>query len=422
MKEDSLDFWLDYIQTLNTKEFSLGLERIKTAYDEIIKPDLRAKIIVVGGTNGKGTTVEFLSQLLINNKKTVGTFTSPHLFHYNERIKVNGDSVSDEMIVESFKLINESRGSQSLTYFDFSTLAALIIFNKLNVDYMVLEIGLGGRLDPVNIVESDIAILTNVELDHQEWLGEDRDTIGKEKADIFKFRKQVIIGQHNIPGSVTRKALEMQAETFLIGKDFDYEVDDKNKRWSFYFESYKKISYPDITLNSFSVSSISCAIAAFLLLENDQNIDINLAFKSIDLKGRCELIDERFLLDVSHNESSAKYLASFIDRNFDSDLPITAVLGVMADKDIYSILEPLIPRISKWHVTSPRIERAMDVENLYKALISKSSKEVIISESVAEACVQASEDHDAKGLVLIFGSFYTVAEAFPALESLRSVA
>lgn len=422
MKEDSLEFWLDYIQSLGLKEINVGLERIKTIYKEIVKPDLNAKVVVVGGTNGKGTTVEILSRLLIDNNKTVGTFTSPHLFHYNERIKINGESVSDELIVESFKLINEARGSQNLTYFDFSTLAALIIFNKYNVDYMVLEIGLGGRLDPVNIVDSDIAILTNVELDHQEWLGEDRELIGKEKADIFKFRKTIILGQHNIPSSVIQKAKEMQTEIFQIGKEFVYQVDDKNKKWSFYFESCNGFSYQDITLNSFSVSSISCAITAYLLLEKDQNIDIDEVFNGLNLKGRCELIDKRYLLDVSHNESSAKYLASFIDRNFDRNLPITAVLGVMSDKDIYSILEPLVHRINKWYVTSPRIKRAMDAEKLSEAVISRSSKEVIITESVAKACFEANEDFDNNGLVLIFGSFYTVAEAFPALESLRSVA
>tara|TARA_Y100000590_G_scaffold140605_2_gene161360 strand:+ start:18038 stop:19306 length:1269 start_codon:yes stop_codon:yes gene_type:complete len=422
MKEDSLEFWLDYIQSLGLKEINVGLERIKTIYKEIVKPDLNAKVVVVGGTNGKGTTVEILSRLLIDNNKTVGTFTSPHLFHYNERIKINGESVSDELIVESFKLINEARGSQNLTYFDFSTLAALIIFNKYNVDYMVLEIGLGGRLDPVNIVDSDIAILTNVELDHQEWLGEDRELIGKEKADIFKFRKTIILGQHNIPSSVIQKAKEMQTEIFQIGKEFVYQVDDKNKKWSFYFESCNGFSYQDITLNNFSVSSISCAITAYLLLEKDQNIDIDEVFNGLNLKGRCELIDKRYLLDVSHNESSAKYLASFIDRNFDRNLPITAVLGVMSDKDIYSILEPLVHRINKWYVTSPRIKRAMDAEKLSEAVISRSSKEVIITESVAKACFEANEDFDNNGLVLIFGSFYTVAEAFPALESLRSVA
>ena len=265
-KENSLEYWLDYIQTIGPKETDLELQRIKPIYEQLIKSKIASKVIVVGGTNGKGTTTEFLGQLLVSKLKIVGTFTSPHLFNFNERIKINGKPVSDESIVESFKLIEESRGSTNLTYFDFSTLAALLIFNKSNVDYMVLEIGLGGRLDPVNIVDSDIAILTNVELDHQDWLGEDRESIGKEKADIFKLHKPVIIGQHEVPNSVRERALETKNQTFCVGEEFDYQIDDLNKKWTFTFKGERQVSYPDIKLNSFSVSSISCALTAFCLL------------------------------------------------------------------------------------------------------------------------------------------------------------
>ena len=201
-------------RSLEPKEIELGLERIKPIYKKLIKSKISSKVIVVGGTNGKGTAVEFLSRLLMTKNKTVGTFTSPHLFHFNERIKINGMTVSDELIIESFKLIDENRGSTHLTYFDFSTLAALIIFNEFNVNFMVLEIGLGGRLDPVNIVDSDIAILTNVELDHQDWLGEDRESIGKEKADIFKFQKPVILGQHKVPSTVLENCVKMENQVY----------------------------------------------------------------------------------------------------------------------------------------------------------------------------------------------------------------
>ena len=196
---NSLESWLDRIQAVDPNEIEPGLERIRTIYESLVKDKLSSKIVVIGGTNGKGTAAEFLSQILISNSKNVGTFTSPHLFSFNERIKVNGIPVSEELIIESFSLIEEFRGEVKLTYFDFSTLAALLIFNKLNVDFMVLEIGLGGRLDPVNITDSDLAILTNVELDHQEWLGNDREAIGKEKSGIFKFQKPVILGQKNPP-------------------------------------------------------------------------------------------------------------------------------------------------------------------------------------------------------------------------------
>ena len=421
-KENSLEYWLDYIQTVGSKEIDLGLQRINPIYEQLIKSKIASKVIVVGGTNGKGTTTEFLGQLLVSKHKTVGTFTSPHLFNFNERIKINGKSVSDESIIESFKLIEESRGSTNLTYFDFSTLAALLIFNKSKVDYMVLEIGLGGRLDPVNIVDSDIAILTNVELDHQDWLGEDRESIGKEKADIFKLHKPVIIGQHEVPNSVHEKILETKNQTFCVGKEFDYQVDDSNKKWTFTFKGERQVSYADIKLNSFSVSSISCALAAFCLLEEEVSLDMDVVFNSLDLKGRCELIDNRYLLDVSHNESSARFLSSFIERNFEDGTVINAVFGVMEDKDVNSILEPLATRINKWYVTSADIERSMATEKLGDIINSKYPKDMELVGSVTEACIKAQEETEEGGLVLIFGSFYTVSEAFPALKLLRSVA
>ncbi len=421
-KENSLEYWLDYIQNIEPIEIDLGLQRIKHIFDQLIRSEITSKVIVVGGTNGKGTTTEFLSQLLISKNKTVGTFTSPHLFNFNERIKVNGEPVSDESIIESFKLIEESRGSTNLTYFDFSTLASLLIFNKLKVDYMVLEIGLGGRLDPVNIVDSDIAILTNVELDHQDWLGEDRESIGKEKAEIFKPHKPVIIGQHEVPNSIHEKISETKNQTFFIGKEFDYQVDNPNKKWTFTFNGEKQVTYQDIKLSSFSVSSLSCALTAFCLLEQETSLDIDAIFSSLDLKGRCELIDNRYLLDVSHNESSAKYLSSFIERNFEDGTIINAVFGVMEDKDVDSILEPLASKVNKWYVASANIERSMTSKKLGNIITSKISSNIELVSSISEACMKAQEETEEGNLILIFGSFYTVAEAFPALKLLRSVA
>jgi dihydrofolate synthase/folylpolyglutamate synthase len=422
MKLDSLNSWLERIQSLGPKEIELGLERISPIYEKLIRPFIKSKTIVVGGTNGKGTTVEFLSQLLISKKRSVGTFTSPHLFNFNERIKVNGQAVPERYIINSFKLIEENKGSVQLTYFDFSTLAALLIFNEFKVDVMVLEIGLGGRLDPVNIVDSDIAILTNVELDHQDWLGNTREIIGKEKAAIFRSQKPVILGQHSIPESVLEKAIELQNQVYRVGGRFDYQVDGLQKKWSYSFSGQKAITFSQIHLNNLSVSSLSSALTAFCILEEDVKIDIEAVLKKTDLKGRCELIENRFLLDVSHNESSARYLSAFLERNFESDREISAVFGVMSDKDINSIIKPLLRRVKNWYATSPDIERSMDSNELSKLISLKSPSQVNQVKNVKEACLKAHEETGEGGLILIFGSFYTVAEAFPAIKLLRSVA
>jgi len=422
MKLDSLNSWLERIQSLGPKEIELGLERISPIYEKLIRPFIKSKTIVVGGTNGKGTTVEFLSQLLISKKRSVGTFTSPHLFNFNERIKVNGQAVPERYIINSFKLIEENKGSVQLTYFDFSTLAALLIFNEFKVDVMVLEIGLGGRLDPVNIVDSDIAILTNVELDHQDWLGNTREIIGKEKAAIFRSQKPVILGQHSIPESVLEKAIELQNQVYRVGGRFDYQVDGLQKKWSYSFSGQKAITFSQIHLNNLSVSSLSSALTAFCILEEDVKIDIEAVLKKTDLKGRCELIENRFLLDVSHNESSARYLSAFLERNFETDREISAVFGVMSDKDINSIIKPLLGRVKNWYATSPDIERSMDSNELSKLISLKSPSQVNQVKNVKEACLKAHEETGEGGLILIFGSFYTVAEAFPAIKLLRSVA
>jgi dihydrofolate synthase/folylpolyglutamate synthase len=422
MKLNSLNSWLEHIQSLGPKEIELGLERISPIYEKLIRPFIKSKTIVVGGTNGKGTTVEFLSQLLISKKRSVGTFTSPHLFNFNERIKVNGQAVPERYIINSFKLIEENKGSVQLTYFDFSTLAALLIFNEFKVDVMVLEIGLGGRLDPVNIVDSDIAILTNVELDHQDWLGNTREIIGKEKAAIFRSQKPVILGQHSIPESVLEKAIELQNQVYRVGGRFDYQVDGLQKKWSYSFSGQKAITFSQIHLNNLSVSSLSSALTAFCILEEDVKIDIEAVLKKTDLKGRCELIENRFLLDVSHNESSARYLSAFLERNFETDREISAVFGVMSDKDINSIIKPLLRRVKNWYATSPDIERSMDSNELSKLISLKSPSQVNQVKNVKEACLKAHEETGEGGLILIFGSFYTVAEAFPAIKLLRSVA
>ena len=209
---------------------------------------------------------------------------------------------------------------------------------------------------------------------------------------------------------------------YRVGGRFDYQVDGLQKKWSYSFSGQKAITFSQIHLNNLSVSSLSSALTAFCILEEDVKIDIEAVLKKTDLKGRCELIENRFLLDVSHNESSARYLSAFLERNFESDREISAVFGVMSDKDINSIIKPLLGRVKNWYATSPDIERSMDSNELSKLISLKSPSQVNQVKNVKEACLKAHEETGEGGLILIFGSFYTVAEAFPAIKLLRSVA
>ena len=426
MNDRSLDQWLDYISSIRPKEANLGLDKIRPIYKKIINFPLASKIVVVGGTNGKGSTVEFLTQLLMLNNKSVGTFTSPHIFKFNERIRVNGKPVADNEIIDAFQLIEVNRGSSKLTYFDFSTLAALRIFNRLNLDVIILEIGLGGRLDPVNIVDSDIGVLTNVELDHQEWLGKDKEAIGKEKAAIFRSNKTVILGQHEMPKTVLNKTLRLQNKVLKVGRDFEYSVNDSLKEWAYTFNSDQQISLKKLKLGSLSVSSLSCALTAYIALGNKLDLNINAVLARTHLQGRCELIDSRFLLDVSHNASSAEYLNAFIQRNFSKEIKITAVLGVMEDKDVNSIIKPFAEKVDKWFLTSQNLQRSMRTDELkaHLKLLGDLNSEVRISEidTVKQACLQAHQETSKAGLILVFGAFYTVSEAFLAINPLSSVA
>ena len=427
MKNQDLDSWLEYLDSFKIFKTEILQDKLRSLYKKIIKLSPSTKVIIVGGTNGKGSTVEFLTQLLVLNNKRVGTFTSPHLFSFNERIRVNGNPVSDQTIINAFELIEKKRSNLGLTYFDFSTLAALYIFSELNLDAVVLEIGLGGRLDPVNLVDPDVSVLTNVELDHQELLGNSREEIGKEKSAIFRNKKIVILGQHDLPESVLEETKKLKNKVFKIGKDFDYLVNDSFKEWSYVLEiENKKKLINNLPLRNLSVSSLSCALTAFYSLGLKSSVEIEKVLSKTHLKGRCEQIDNRFLFDVSHNASSAKFLASYLKRNFKKDIKISAVLGVMKDKDAHSIIKPFCSSVSSWFLTAPDTKRAMKTRELRKYVLANYSSMNSVSvqelDRIEEACIKAHQETPKDGLILVFGSFNTVVEAFSAINPIKSVA
>ena len=220
MKSDLLEDWLDYIDSNRPLEGEFGLDRLSDISNKILSRPIASKVIVVGGTNGKGTTVEFLSNLIRKSKLKVGAYTSPHLFQFNERIRINNRSVSDNEIVNAFKRIDEIKGETKLTYFDYATLAAFQIFVSESLDVVILEIGIGGRHDPVNLVDSDISILTNVDLDHQAWLGNTIEKIGTEKSEIFRPKKVAILGSKEMPESVINRVHNNGNTAYQLGKTF----------------------------------------------------------------------------------------------------------------------------------------------------------------------------------------------------------
>ena len=396
MDSNSLDDWLDYIDQNRPKEDEFGLERLRPIKDIIFESPIAKKVVVIGGTNGKGTSAEFLNNLLLKSNLNVGLYTSPHLFRFNERIRINGYPVSDSEIINAFKEIEKVKKETRLTYFDYATIAAFIIFIKNPLDVAILEIGLGGKYDPVNLLDADISILTNVELDHQKWLGNTREEIGAEKSAIFRDGKTIILGSKEMPSSVMRKVSELNSKTLQLGIDFSEE---------------------EIRTSNLNKESAACSIAAYKEI-TDIPIEFNETLKETNLLGRCD-VKGKFILDVSHNIASVKNLIDFLNQEYKSK-SIKAIVGLMQDKDINEIIKEIKHIISEWYACSPNIDRAMSSSNLEELISNETNSKVEAFESV-DLAVKKALNEDSSDLVIVFGSFFTVSEAYEALSKHKQI-
>ena len=396
MNSTSLDDWLDYIDHNRPTEDEFGLKRLRPIKEIILESPIAKKVVVIGGTNGKGTSAEFLNNLLLESNFNVGLYTSPHLFHFNERIRINGLPTPDSEIIKAFKEIEKIKKDTRLTYFDYATIAAFIIFSKNNLDVAILEIGLGGRYDPVNLLDADISILTNVELDHQKWLGNTREEIGEEKSAIFRDDKVIIMGSNEMPSSVIRKVNELNSKTLQLGIDFFKD---------------------EIKSNNLNKESAACSIAAYKEITNNP-INFNTILKKTNLLGRCD-VKGKFILDVSHNLASVRNLVDFLNQEYKGK-SIKAIVGLMQDKDISDIIKEIKHLISEWYACCPNIDRAMSSNNLKQLISDETNKRVEAFKSVDQAVKEALEEDDSD-MVIIFGSFFTVSEAYESLSRHKQI-
>ena len=293
MNSDLLSDWLIYINSNRPNEGEFGLERLKAIYAEIVKKPLAKKTILIGGTNGKGTTAEYLKNFFIASGKKVGTYTSPHLINFNERIKINNIPSSDQEIITSFKKVDRIKKKTRLTYFDYATLSAFDIFSKEDLDIAILEIGIGGKYDPVNLIDADLSVITNIELDHEKWLGSSLDEIGHQKAAILKPVKLAILGSGIMPASVISQA-KKTCTYYQLNSDFLVQEYDSGWSYNFLDKHFEIKGLPYGNLNRESAAS---AITAFLLL-SEEDIDFKSIIERTNLKGRCDVIDN-FIFGVS---------------------------------------------------------------------------------------------------------------------------
>jgi dihydrofolate synthase / folylpolyglutamate synthase len=420
MKPDSLNAWLSWLEQAHPREIDLGLGRITQVASRLDLLSPQSLIVTVAGTNGKGSCVNASAEILRAAGYSVGVYTSPHLLHYNERIRINDRLATDEEICEAFDEIYQAceQESVSLTYFEYGTLAAFYLFKKHQTTAMVLEVGLGGRLDAVNIFDTDIAIITSIDLDHQDWLGDTREKIGFEKAGIMRAQRPMICADTNPPQSLINHALSLNTESYFIEKDFSYQVVDKKWCWWNSEHTEKKL-YP---LPHLPLPSMAAALQMASLLKLDfVKLDLLNLLAEIKVSGRFQHVFARnrhWVMDVAHNPAATAYLSRRLS-DWQTENPrakIHALIAMMSDKDRLGSLANLKAMIHYWYLVDLSfLPRAATVEQLKENLTSLSLLPTSVGDvrSCMQSVIEKSQAHD---LIVVFGSFFTVAEASKVLK------
>ncbi|MGX9461556.1 bifunctional tetrahydrofolate synthase/dihydrofolate synthase [Shewanella sp. A14] len=409
-QQSSLNQWLDYLLAIHPNEIDMGLTRVNAVAERLNVTDLApAKVITVAGTNGKGTTCAMLASILRQADLSVGVYSSPHLLHYNERIQVNQQDATDASLIEAFCAIETTRGDISLTFFEYATLAGLYLFKAARVDVIILEVGLGGRLDATNIIDSTATILTSIDLDHQEYLGNTREQVGKEKAGVFRSDCLAIIGEPDLPLSVTQYADQLRTTLYRVGHEF-YYLKDQSQPALWHFESAHK-SYNSLVVPRLPLANAASVVALLShIWPNINQQQINKGLQQAQLAGRLEQVSEQplVLLDVAHNPHAARYLAQQLQAY--QGRRIVALCGMLKDKDITAVLATLAQQISHWNLVSLDNPRGASAQALRQALPNDSSRQhtsEFVDIASAWQSIQATINAD--DVVIVFGSFYTVA-------------
>mgnify|MGYP001813101465 FL=1 len=414
----SLPDWLRRLETLSPREIDLGLERVAEVRDRMaLGPPARA--ILVGGTNGKGSSVAMLSALL-SGRGAVGTYTSPHAIRYNERIAVNGEPATDAEIVAAFEQVEAARGDVPLTYFEFGTLAALAVFDAAKVDVEILEVGLGGRLDAVNIVEPDASLITNVSLDHCDWLGDDVESIGYEKAGIMRAGKPVVFADTSMPATVAGHADKLGARLVCAGRDYTW-TPAKGGRWSW---RGQRLELPNLELPSLrgpmQLQNAAGALALIEAMGLERGLvaeRVNRALTGLRLPGRMQTIEreQEWIFDVAHNPAAAEALAASL-RQLGVRATV-AIVGILDDKIVEGIVGPMAAEVDNWIAVTAASPRAIDAAELARRVANETGKPCLIADSFDMAVESAGAIAGAGGRTLVTGSFYTVG---PFLERLSA--
>lgn len=417
-RPQTLSDWLGYIEQQHPATIDMGLDRVRTVAQAMGLGAPAERSIVVGGTNGKGSTVAFIEAIARAAGWKVGAYTSPHLLRYNERVRIDGQDASDEALMAAFNAIEDARGDTTLTYFEYGTLAALQLFAQAGLDLAVLEVGLGGRLDAVNIVDGDVAVITTVDIDHSDWLGEDREAIGTEKAGIIRGWKPVILGEIDPPSSVLARAYLVGANAIRGGSDFFAEAID-GERWRWRDVGFR-IELPQPALRG-PIQRANAATAIAALRALDRPLPRTAFIEGVAaarIRGRLQAFDRdgaEVLVDVGHNPQAARELATALKASRVTGDTI-AVFAALQDKDAAGVVDALADQVQQWHLAGLEGARAQSAGELQARLAGTAAAAATPHASVVDALQHALTQAKAGYRVLVFGSFHTAAQALQMLD------
>ncbi len=417
LQTPNLNQWLERIEACHPSEIELGLDRLKLVAERLDLSLDRAFKVVAGGTNGKGSSLAMLDAILLQSGLTTGRYSSPHFLHYNERVLLNGQPASDEAFCRAFEIIESARTDIPLTYFEYGTLAALLIMSDADVDVMLLEVGLGGRLDAVNIVDADLAMVSTVALDHIDWLGTDREVIGFEKAGIFRSHKPALCGDPEPPQSLLTHAEAIGALLYARNQAFAFAEGEADWSWRGQgadgVVELKGLPNPGLPLANAAMILQAVHLLPFSITEQQ----IHNGLQQAELTGRmqsCQWRGLNLVLDVAHNPEAAIYLAAQLQH---AQGPVQLVLGMLHDKDITSVVDALESAIDHWYPVNLDVPRGSSAKQLCDELakVGVSEDRVHPKIDVAEALAELA-DAGAEGTVVVAGSFFTVAGALACIS------
>jgi dihydrofolate synthase/folylpolyglutamate synthase len=413
MHFDTLQEWLTWQASSHHLTIDLGLERVTKVFHDLNPDYIKPPTITVAGTNGKGSCIATLEAIYRAQGYHVGAYTSPHILNYNERIKINAKPVADELICAAFAKIEAVRGDTSLSYFEFGTLAALELFAQAKVDVQLLEVGLGGRLDAVNIIDPDVALISSIGIDHVDWLGETREAIGWEKAGIFRTAIPAVVGDINPPASLAQSAEQKNTPMYCIGQDFHYKKQPTGWDW---FSGDRCIQLPNPVLKGeHQYRNAAAVIFAIISLAERlpvSDIAIQHGLANVQLSGRFQLIEGEIpvLLDVGHNPEAVKTLLEYLKTTF-PEKRIHAIFSMMKDKDIASVLEIMNPVVYDWFFAPLANPRAANEAMMQRIFAQSSVAKVSFGfTDFAESYQTAKSQAQQGDLLLVFGSFLLVSD------------